>query len=193
MMVWTQTISMSLSSTASKETRGRRVPRPDIEVGAGQEREWPGSSALATDCVLNFVSLANRILAYGVRIAIGRGIPSVAAFNVLTILHGEGGPLLPSTIAERMVVTRGTVTGVLGTLEQRGFIERSTDERDGRIRPVTITAAGIARVLEILPLLHDGERRWMEALSVPQQRQLLGLVARIQSNAPDRAGGGSDG
>lgn len=159
---------------------------PDVVVGPEQEREWPGSSALATACALNLVSLANRMVAYGLRIARDRGVPSVAAFNVLTILHGEGGPLPPSTIAERMILSRGTVTGILDTLERRRLVRRSPHLDDGRMRSVAITARGAAMVLDILPRLHDAEARWMAALTAAQQRDLLRLIAAVQAAGPDR-------
>lgn len=178
---------IAVSERGRRQRRG--APAPAIQVGSRQEREWPGSSALATDCVLNLVNFASRVLAYGLEHVVVRGVPSVAAFNVLTILQGEGGPLLPSMIAERMIVTRGTMTGVLGSLERRGLVRRSPHSRDGRMRPVEVTSEGIAKVEEILPLLHDVERRWMDALTSTQQRQLLRLVATIQTAGPDRERG----
>jgi DNA-binding MarR family transcriptional regulator len=164
------------------KARGR--PQPLIRVGEAQEREWPGSSALATACVLNLANVAIRVMAYGLERVRAEGIPSVAAFNVLTILDGEGGPLSPSTIADRMILTRGTVTGVLDTLERRGLIRRTRHEADGRMRQVTITARGSATVAALLPVLHRAERAWMDALTVAQQRELLGLLAIIQARAP---------
>ncbi len=167
---------MVMSTIRSKE--------PDIRVGPDQEVEWPGSSALATACVLNLVNLSDRITAFGLAIVRAHGVPSIAAFNVLTILHGEGGALPPSTIADRMIVTRGTMTGVLGSLERRGLIRRQVHRGDGRMRPVRLTPRGRARVEAILPLLHRAERRWMDALDVAQQRRFLELMAILQAAAP---------
>jgi DNA-binding MarR family transcriptional regulator len=170
------------------DPRHRKVAssRPPIEVGIEQETEWPGSSALATSCVLNIATLSARIVAYGLRIVRAHGIPSVAAFNVLTVLHGESGRLLPSTIADRMIVTRGTVTGILDSLERRRLIRRTRHGTDGRRRLVQITPKGRARVEAILPLLHEAERRWMDALTPVQQRQLLRLIGRVHGAGPDR-------
>jgi DNA-binding MarR family transcriptional regulator len=156
-----------------------------IQVGREQEREWRGSSALATACVLNLANVALRMMAFGMGPVRARGIPSVAAFNVLTILDGEGGPLLPSTIAERMILTRGTVTGILDTLERRNLVRRARHDLDGRMRLVTITSSGSAAVAAILPQLHEAERTWMDSLTRSEQRRLLGMLAVIQAHAPD--------
>ena len=85
-----------------------------------------------------------------------------------------------------MIVTRGTMTGVLKSLERRGLIVRSSHARDGRMRPVSITGVGIIKVEEILPLLHGVELRWMTVLSGSDQRRLLELLATIQAAGPDR-------
>jgi DNA-binding MarR family transcriptional regulator len=162
-------------------------PTPEVRVGSQQEQDWPGSSSLATDCVLNLVRLADRMLGYGLAITGEHGVHSVGAFNVLTILHGESGPLLPSTIASRMIVTRGTVSGLLGSLERQGFVERLPADHDGRQRPVGITSAGRAAVEAILPRLHEAELRWMACLTTAEQESLLGVLARIQTAGPDRS------
>jgi DNA-binding MarR family transcriptional regulator len=162
-----------------------RTPRPEISVGGEQEQEFPDSSTLATDCVLNMFNLTLRMEAYGMSIARAHGITSLAAFNVLTILYGEGAPLPPSTIAARMIVSRGTMTGIIGTLEDRGFVRRELHHRDGRVRPVLITTKGTRTVRRILPLLHRAERAWMDSLSRQDQARLLRMLAVVQAGGPD--------
>jgi DNA-binding MarR family transcriptional regulator len=110
------------------------------------------------------------------------GVPSRAAFNVLAILHGTEEPLPPSVIAERMIVSRPTVTGILGTLERRGLIARIPHGTDRRMSLVSIAPEGRRRVEQLLPVLHDAEQRWMSCLSADEQRTLLRTVARLQAH-----------
>jgi len=159
-------------------------PCMSIEVGQAQEHEWPGSSAGATACALNVVSLSSRILAYGMTIVRTHGISSVGAFNVLTILHGADGPLAPSTIADRMIVTRGTMTGIIDSLEERGLVNRRAHGGDGRMRLVRITAKGKRAVERILPELHQAERAWFDVLTPAQQAELVRLLAVVQRSGP---------
>jgi DNA-binding MarR family transcriptional regulator len=161
-----------------------RSAEPRIQLEATFEETWPGASALATACILNLHVLAEQIGAYGEAVLQKYGIPSRAAFNVLTILAGDPDPLLPSIIAERMVVTRPTVTGVLHTLEGRGLIRRRPHPTDGRMALVEITDAGRACVEQIRPALHRAERRWLAALDEAEQRTLLDCVAKLQANTP---------
>jgi DNA-binding MarR family transcriptional regulator len=106
----------------------------------------------------------------------------MTAFNVLTILNGAGEPLLPSLIAERLIITRGTVTGVIDSLERHGLVRRTTHARDGRMRLIAITAEGSERALRVRGELHREEKRLLSCLTEPQQRQLLSMVARLQAN-----------
>lgn len=56
------------------------------------------------------------------------------------------GPLRPGDLSRLEVVTKPTMTRILTELEQRGFIEREADPRDGRAFMVSATAAGVAAV-----------------------------------------------
>ena len=48
----------------------------------------------------------------------------------------------PSDLAETLRLHRSTVTGVLQRLEERGFVRRAADPRDGRRARLELTAKG---------------------------------------------------
>jgi len=72
--------------------------------------------------------------------ALGYGIVSA-----LATIQREG-PLRPGDLSRIEVVTKPTMTRILTELEQRGFIEREADPRDGRAFMVSVTPEGIAAV-----------------------------------------------
>ncbi|MBF4602605.1 MarR family winged helix-turn-helix transcriptional regulator [Curtobacterium sp. VKM Ac-2884] len=72
--------------------------------------------------------------------SLGYGIVSA-----LATIQREG-PLRPGDLSRIEVVTKPTMTRILTELEQRGFIEREADPRDGRAFMVSATAEGIAAV-----------------------------------------------
>jgi DNA-binding MarR family transcriptional regulator len=74
--------------------------------------------------------------------SLGYGIVSA-----LATIQREG-PLRPGDLSRIEVVTKPTMTRILTELEQRGFIEREADPRDGRAFMVSATPAGIAAVDE---------------------------------------------
>jgi DNA-binding MarR family transcriptional regulator len=167
----------------------RRSREPRFRVEPEFERTYPRSSALATECVINMGFLADRFGAYVENLVRSCGIPSTAAFNALEIVRGAGEPLAPSTIAARMIVSRGTMTGILDSLERRGLVRRARHGSDGRMRLVEVTAEGSARAQRVLPRLHEAEKRWLDWLSEREQRQLLRLVAALQAHLPTNPDG----
>jgi DNA-binding MarR family transcriptional regulator len=72
--------------------------------------------------------------------SLGYGIVSA-----LATIQREG-PLRPGDLSRIEVVTKPTMTRILTELEQRGFIEREADPRDGRAFMVTATPAGAEAV-----------------------------------------------
>lgn len=156
------------------------MPEPAIRVPANFESEFPDGSALATECFLNLGVLVGGVRSAFERLLAAEALPSMAAFNVLTVVDGAGGSLQPSVIADRMMVSRATITGVLDSLETRCLVTRAADASDGRARTVTVTRAGRALVRRLVPRAHRFERELMTVLPAEDLRSLLSLVAELQ-------------
>jgi DNA-binding MarR family transcriptional regulator len=158
-----------------------------LRVPPGFDDEFPDGSALATDCFMNVGALAGAVLAAMQSLVADHDLPSVAAFNVLAVVDGAGQPLAPSTIAERMLVSRATVTGVLDSLEARGLIVRHAHPGDGRMRLVGTTGPGRRIVRRLVPAVHRFERDLMTALDDHELRTLLPQLARLQQRLRELA------
>jgi DNA-binding PadR family transcriptional regulator len=97
------------------------------------------------------------------------------------------------------------VTGVVDSLERRGFVRRSPHPVDRRSLLVAITPDGLAVLRELRVLVHRQERAWMAVLSPEELRAYIDLLHRIQDNvaqpgpgqaatvARDEAGSGVSG
>ena len=104
--------------------------------------------------------------------------------QILAVIEGAGEPLEPSVIAERLLITTGSVTSLLDNLEKRGLIRRLPHPQDRRRLLIDITPAAQTIVDELLPSLHARERAVMAtALSTNEQHELLRLIAKIQHAA----------
>jgi len=113
---------------------------------------------------------------------------SSTAKQALAVIEGAGEALEPSVIAERLIITTGSMTSMLDTLERRGLVRRSPHPGDRRKLLVQITAEGVAIVDDILPSLHARERAIInDALTKTEQRQLRGLLAKVQASARQHA------
>lgn len=105
---------------------------------------------------------------------------SVAAFQVLAIIEGEGAPLPPSVIAERSVTTTGTMTSLLDTLVRRGLVERKPHPDDRRMLLVDITDAGRDVVDVILPVTHRITQEMFGELSEAERERFIRTLGRVQ-------------
>jgi len=186
------------SKAAARDGRGspsQRVAEPLIRVGGDFEDEYPGASALATECYANLVRAGDLLIGLHNRHSHDAYQLSASGRQVLAIIEGAAQPLEPSVIAERLIVTTGTMTAVLDTLERRGLVRRVPHNNDRRKLLVDITPAARAIVDELLPSFHARERDVISgSLSIKDQRELLRLVARVQraavlaSSTPPRRG-----
>ena len=113
---------------------------------------------------------------------------SATARMALAVIEGAREPLEPSVIAERLIITSGSMTSMLDTLERRGLVRRTPHPGDRRKLLVDVTDEARAILDELLPSLHDRERTLMEAaLTKDEQRRLLEIVAKVQSVAREMA------
>ena len=174
----------------------RRVPEPLRRVDDDFEDEYPGASALATECFANLFHAADLLMELHNRQSREQYQLSPSARGVLAVVEGAGQPLEPSVIAERVVVTTGSMTSLLDNLEKRGLVRRLPHPSDRRKLLIDITPEAQAIVDEFLPAFHARERDVVTAaLTTSQQRTLLRLLAKLQqagaeaapAPAPDRA------
>ena len=108
---------------------------------------------------------------------------SGTAKQALAVLDGADEALEPSVIAERLIITTGSMTSMLNTLESRGLIRRMPHPADRRKLLIAITGEGRAIVDDMLPALHSRERTIIcEALTAAEQRRLCLLLAKVQAS-----------
>lgn len=160
-------------------------------VPAGFEDEWAGSSARATEVVLNLIRVGEQVTARVDEYIRAHGIPSSSALMVLEVLRGEGGPLQPSEIAARCFLSRPVVSSVLDTLERRGYLLRTPHGTDRRRTEVHLNPSGNDVLETVLPLLHRAEAAWIsDVLDADQQAALLQQLAAVSAglNTPQAAG-----
>ena len=148
--------------------------------GDSFEEEFPGASRSASDCSINLARTGSLLLAELTRRRRPHADISVAAFQVLAIIEGEGRPLPPSVVAERMVTTTGTMTSLIDTLVRRGLVVRLPHPDDRRMLLIDITHAGRELVDLILPVTHRVNNDVFQVLTEDEQQRLLELLGRVQ-------------
>lgn len=154
-------------------------PKP-LRLGDSFEEEFPGASRSASECSINLARATTLMLAELQRRRRPYADISPAAFQVLAIVEGEGGPLPPSVVGERMLMTSGSMTSLVDTLVRRGLVTRTPHPDDRRMLLIDITDAGRALVDVILPVTHRINAEVFAGFSERERAQLIELMARMQ-------------
>lgn len=100
---------------------------------------------------------------------------SWGAFTVMFVLWIWGDQETRHLAAEAGV-TKGTLTGVLKTLESRGFVRRQPHPNDGRLVLVQLLPAGIRAITELFPRFNEHEVFASSNLSDAERTQLAALL-----------------
>jgi DNA-binding MarR family transcriptional regulator len=136
---------------------------------------------LAADCVVNLIRTESLVAAALDRIFRAHGLTG-PGYNVLVILAGAGTPLAPHVIGERLLVTRGTVTGLLDSLEKRGLVRRTPHPQDRRMLLVELTGRARPLLRKVARQLLPAQEAMVSVLSRREQETLVRLLGRLQAH-----------
>ena len=151
-----------------------------IEMPGDYYAQTPEANVLATEAVMNTIKTADLIFDRIGRLLRPLNV-SAAGGLVLGILRDHGA-MSPSELGERLIVTRATVTGLLDSLERRGFVERSRNPADRRSLMVEITPDGLVVLQALRTLIHRHEQSWMSSFSEAELGAYIATLHRIQDS-----------
>jgi DNA-binding MarR family transcriptional regulator len=83
------------------------------------------------------------------------------------------------TLARGIGYDTSTIGGVIDRLEARGLVVRSMDERDRRVRLVSLTASGRATLAAATPRMLSAQARLLEPLARAERREFMRLMTRL--------------
>jgi DNA-binding MarR family transcriptional regulator len=148
------------------------------------EDRYPNSSAKATECAMNLVFTAD-LLVKRISELVQPFDLTPASGLVLSILADSESPLPPNQIADRLIISRATVTGLVDSLEQRGYVRRLPHPSDRRMLLIEPTAAGRQVADAFRPVVHQHQKVWLDVLNEKEQRQLIDFLKRLQESLTD--------
>ncbi len=151
-----------------------------IQLSPHFNEQYPGASPEATETAMNLVRTADLLVK---RIA-----DLVQPFDltpssglVLGILADVGAPLPPNQIAERLIISRASVTSLIDSLERRRYVRRLPHASDRRMLLIELTDAGRQVAHEFRLLVHQHQKAWLAALTKQEQVQLIDTLHRLQA------------
>lgn len=118
---------------------------------------------------------------------------SQGRFLVLTIMNREPEQAFtPTQLAEKLNVSRATMTGLLDGLEAAGLVERSIHTQDRRKMRVRMTPQGERTMDEILPEYYRSIAMVMGGLSEEEQHELVEMMHKVGMGLKDLHSGAAD-
>ena len=151
-----------------------------IQVSTDFNERYPDASPEATETAMNLVRTADLLVK---RIA-----DLVQPFDltpssglVLGILADAGSPIPPNQIAERLIISRASVTSLIDSLERRGYVRRLPHTTDRRMLLIELTDTGRQVALDFRLLVHRHQKAWLAVLTRQEQIQLIDALHRLQA------------
>ena len=161
---------------------------PKIQMPDDFYDQTPDGNVLATEAVMNTIRTADMLFDQIGRLLRPLNV-SAAGGLVLGILRDHGA-MSPSVLSDRLIVTRATVTGVVDSLEQRGYVRRLANPADRRGLLVEITPAGRNVLKKLRTLVHRNEKAWLDGFAEPDLRSYIEVLHRIQDRLTSISEGG---
>ena len=155
-----------------------------IQIVPDFTERYPGASPSATETAMNIVRTADLLVKRIADLIQPYGL-SPSSGLALGILADAGSALPPNQIAERLIISRATVTGLLDSLEKRGYVRRVPHASDRRMLLIELTESGRQVAHEFRVVVHRQQNEWLAALSEAEQRQLIEALHRLQSVLTD--------
>lgn len=128
--------------------------------------------------VSNIFRVANVVRYHMERSVLADQDLSFTAFTTLWVLW-VWGEREARHLAAEAGISKGTLTGVVSTLERRGLVERRTHPNDRRLVIIGATALGVETMDELFPRFNAQEARVTANLTTKQKKALASSLRSI--------------
>lgn len=155
-----------------------------IQLAPDFDERYPEASSTATEAAMNLVRTADLLIKrIGDLVQPFDLTPSSGL--VLGMLADSEERLPPNQIAERLIISRASVTSLIDSLERRGYVRRLPHATDRRMLLIELTEAGRRVAQEFRRLVHRHQKAWLAALTEKEQDQLISALHRLQAALTD--------
>jgi MarR family 2-MHQ and catechol resistance regulon transcriptional repressor len=108
---------------------------------------------------------------------------SKSTFNILMLLrHGPEQGMQLHELGELLLVSRANITGLVDHLEQKGYVKRTVDTQDRRVRHARITQKGEALLDEFIPVHFGNLKTLFQDLTTGEQQMLLAVLRKMRAS-----------
>src|SRR6185436_17471860 len=112
-----------------------------IRLAPDFNKQYPAASSKATETTMNLVRTSDLLVKHIADLVQPFDLTPSSGL-VLGILADFGAPLPPNKIAERLIISRASVTSLIDSLERRGYVRRAPHSTDRRMLLIELTDTG---------------------------------------------------
>ena len=155
-----------------------------IQLPTDFNKRYPGADSKATETAMNLVRTSDLLVKHIADLVQPFELTPSSGL-VLGILADHEEPLPPNKIAERLIISRASVTSLLDSLERRGYVQRVPHSSDRRMLLIELTESGRQVAHDFRLLVHQRQKAWMAVLTEQEQTQLIDTLHRLQTALND--------
>jgi MarR family 2-MHQ and catechol resistance regulon transcriptional repressor len=106
---------------------------------------------------------------------------SKSSLNILMLLrHGPEGGMQLHDLGELLLVSRANITGLIDSLQEKGWVERVVDSADRRVRYARITPKAEDLLDKFMPVHYDHIKVLMQDLTAEEKQTLSALLQKAR-------------
>jgi len=171
-----------MSSNASDREEAERLLTAERDVQA-RLGDHPLDFA-SLDAISNIYRAAAAVRRQAERGVLASHGLSFGAFTILWVLW-VWDEMETAQLAEECNLAKGTLTGMLNTLEKQSLVERNRIESDKRRVLVSLTDRGAETIADVFPRFNAFEGEMSNGLSADEKRELARLLRVVITNATE--------
>jgi DNA-binding MarR family transcriptional regulator len=114
----------------------------------------------------------------------GHGL-SLPQFDILATLTFRGEGVTQQELAERLLVTKGNICGMIDRMESNGWVERRPDPKDRRANRLFLTREGKTLFHSALPKQNAAIKEIMSTLAAGEIQSLYWFLDRLEEGIED--------
>ena len=153
---------------------------PDWEELERHKRIIPEINPAAVMAMLEIKAVGEKIQQSILDVLMQENHLSEGKFCTMIVLHQQGrSGAAPSFLAEKVGVTRATISTMLQRLERENMVIMRPAEQDGRGKIAVLTEKGASFMEKILPPHYLRVSKLMEKLTENEQKELIRLLRKM--------------
>jgi DNA-binding MarR family transcriptional regulator len=143
---------------------------------------YPGADVKAIQEFATILRVSSDLSAALDKLLNGHGLMQGRWWVLVLLLREENLTSSPSALAEKVGVTKATMTGFINGLEREGLVSRLTHGEDGRMLKIQLTPLGQEKLDQVVPDYYRKVGALMSALSDSQRESIIEAMKILGSN-----------